>query len=76
MEKRVLINDKLQLEVISFLRFPLIVAVVLMHTKIRVVNGVEATDMHAIYPFGGLYPLYENTVNAFLSSSKLSALVH
>ena len=65
MEKRVLINDKLQLDVISFLRFPLIVAVVLMHTKIRVVNGVEATDMHAIYPFGGLYPLYENTVYFF-----------
>ena len=65
MNKSVLINDKLQLDVISFLRFPLIVAVVLMHTKIRVVNGIEATDMHAIYPFGGVYPLYENTVYFF-----------
>lgn len=58
-------GDKLQFEVISFLRFPLIVAVVLMHTKMRVVNGVEAIGMHEIYPFGGLYPLYENTVYFF-----------
>lgn len=58
-------NDKLQLEVISFLRFPLIVGVVLMHTKLRKIDSLVATDMTAIYPFGGAYPLYENTIYFF-----------
>lgn len=57
--------DKLQLEVISFLRFPLIVGVVLMHTKLRNINGLQATDMVAIFPFDGAYPLYENTIYFF-----------
>lgn len=56
---------KLQLDVISFLRFPLIVGVVFMHTKLRNINGLEATNMVAIYPFDGAYPLYENTVYFF-----------
>ncbi len=61
----ILNGDKLQLDVISFLRFPLIVGVVLMHTKLRKIDSLVAMDMAAIYPFNGAYPLYENTVYFF-----------
>ena len=45
-------DEKLLLEVISFLRFPLIVAVVLLHTQITTINGVHG-DMSSYYPWGG-----------------------
>ena len=47
----ILNGDKLQLDVISFLRFPLIVGVVLMHTKLRKIDSLVAMDMAAIYPW-------------------------
>ena len=54
-------NEQLQSKVISFLRFPLIVAVVFIHTQIDTINGVKGEYVVA-YPFGGQYPLYESTL--------------
>lgn len=51
-------REQLQLKVIEFLRFPLIVGVVLIHTQVAKINGVVG-DIAAPYPFNGVYPLYE-----------------
>ena len=57
-------DEKLLLEVISFLRFPLIVAVVLLHTQITTINGVHG-DMSSYYPWGGEFLLYEIIIYLF-----------
>lgn len=57
-------NDNLQSKVISFLRFPMIVAVVLIHTQIYSVNGIDG-NMIATYPFDGVYPIYESVLYLF-----------
>ena len=48
-------KDRLQSEVISFLRFPLIVAVLLIHTNLGnvIINGINCTDGYNI-------PVYDN----------------
>ena len=51
-------REQLQSKVIEFLRFPLIVGVVLIHTQVTKINGVVG-DIAAPYPFNGVYPLYE-----------------
>ena len=57
-------SEQLQSKVISFLRFPLIVGVVLIHTQIGTVNGMVA-NLAAPLPFGGAFPLYESTFYLF-----------
>ena len=56
-------NDKthLQSQVISFLRFPLIVAVVFIHTQITAIGGIKA-NLSAPFQFAGQFPIYETTV--------------
>ncbi|MBR5593423.1 MAG: acyltransferase [Bacteroidaceae bacterium] len=58
-------SEQLQSKVISFLRFPLIVAVVLIHTQIGTVNGVVG-NLETPLPFGGAFPLYESTLYLFV----------
>lgn len=67
MKKAILTVEEgnLQSNVISFLRFPMIVAVVLIHTQIEVVNGMVG-DMSVSYPFGGAYPIYESVLYLFV----------
>ena len=52
-------SDYLQSYVISFLRFPLIVGVVLIHTQITTINGIIG-DYHKPLIFDGYFPLYES----------------
>lgn len=54
-------TNQLQSQVISFLRFPLIVCVILIHTQISSINGVEGNMTNA-HPFSGVYPFYEFVV--------------
>lgn len=54
-------SEQLQSKVISFLRFPLIVGVVLIHTQIGTINGIEG-NLKAPQPFDGAFPLYESTL--------------
>lgn len=63
-EVQSLSSEQLQSKVISFLRFPLIVGVVLIHTQISEINGIKG-DMSAPHPFGGIYPLYESVLYLF-----------
>lgn len=53
------INTQLQLKTISFLRFPLIVFVVLIHTQINSINGVLSNGTIA-NTFGDAFPIYES----------------
>ena len=53
-------SEQLQSKVISFLRFPLIVGVVLIHAQITTINGIEG-NFKAPHPFDGTFPLYEST---------------
>ena len=65
MEKvQYLSSEQLQSKVISFLRFPLIVGVVLIHTQIGTINGMVA-NLKAPLMFGGVFPLYESTLYLF-----------
>lgn len=54
-------SKQLQSKVISFLRFPLIVGVVLIHTQIDTINGIEG-NLNTPHPFNGAFPLYESTL--------------
>ena len=63
-ENQILSNEQLQSKVISFLRFPLIVGVILIHTQINEIDGVYG-DMGAPYLFNGAYPLYESILYLF-----------
>ncbi len=54
-------SEQLQSKVISFLRFPLIVGVVLIHTQIGTINGIEG-NLRAPHPFDGVFPFYESTL--------------
>ena len=59
MEKnQILCSEQLQSKVISFLRFPLIIGVVLIHTQIGTINGVEG-NLKVPLSFGGAFPIYE-----------------
>lgn len=60
-------NEELQSKTISFLRFPLIVGVVLIHSHFDevVINGVDLTK-------GGNFPVY--TMSSFLISGIFSAI--
>lgn len=57
-------SEQLQSKVISFLRFPLIIGVVLIHTQISTINGITG-DMSAPAPFNGIFPLYESILYIF-----------
>ena len=57
-------SEQLQSKVISLLRFPLIVGVVLIHTQINTINNIEG-DPSAAYPFDGAFPLYESVFYLF-----------
>lgn len=57
-------SEQLQSKVISFLRFPLIVGVVLIHTQIGTINGIVG-DLKTPLAFGGAFPLYESTLYLF-----------
>ena len=52
-------SEQLQSKVISFLRFPLIVGVVLIHTQIGTINGIMG-DYNKPLMFDGNFPLYES----------------
>lgn len=54
-------SEQLQSKVISFLRFPLIVGVVLIHTQVGTIDGIKG-NLSAPYPFEGVFPLYESTL--------------
>lgn len=60
-------NEELQSKTISFLRFPLIVGVVLIHSKLDmvVINGVNLMD-------GGHFPIYMVTSYLFSDSYPVS----
>lgn len=65
MEKnQILSSEQLQSKVISFLRFPLIIGVVLIHTQIGTINGVEG-NLKVPLSFGGAFPIYESTLYLF-----------
>lgn len=49
----------MQTKTISFLRFPSIVLVVLIHTQINSINGI-ADNGSIANPFGGEFPIYES----------------
>ena len=53
--------EQLQTKVITFLRFPLIICVVLIHTQINSINGIEG-DLKVPNPFNGTFPLYESVL--------------
>lgn len=55
------IETHLQSQVISFLRFPLIVAVVFIHTQITAIGGIKA-NLSAPFQFTGQFQIYETTV--------------
>lgn len=57
-------NSQLQSKTISFLRFPLIVLVVLIHTQIISINGIVCNSSIA-NPFDGVFPIYESTSYLF-----------
>lgn len=57
-------REQLQSKVISFLRFPLIVAVVLIHVQFLEIDGIKAR-IGAPEPFYGTFPVYENVLYLF-----------
>lgn len=58
MSNEIMDNEQLQSKVIKFLRFPLIVGVVLIHTQLTTINGVEG-DTQLPQSFHGVFPIYE-----------------
>lgn len=58
MSNEIMDNEQLQSKVIKFLRFPLIVGVVLIHTQLTTINGVEG-DTQLPQSFHGAFPIYE-----------------
>lgn len=64
-------NSQLQSKTISFLRFPLIVLVVLIHTQINSINGISSNDT-ITNPFSGAFPIYES--NSFLFSQIIARI--
>ncbi len=61
---RIIDGEELLSQVIAFLRFPLIVGVVLIHSRISIVNGVEG-DLTVTHPFDGAFPFYESAMYIF-----------
>ena len=62
-------EEKLQLDFISFIRFPLIIGVVLIHAWISKVNGINLFDFHYFHGTPivsqSLYPVYTVVAHLF-----------
>lgn len=58
-------DEDLLSKVITFLRFPLIIGVVMIHTQILFdINGIEATNS-ITHPYNNVFPIYERVIYLF-----------